>query len=471
MKLQPPKICIFDLDNPQHMTAANLMEEVSDLPIICPHTHVDAQQFVDPGNRFTDPSAMFVTGDHYIVRMLISQGVSFEQLGIQPKGIVNERQDPQAIWQVFCDYFHCFDGTPSGLWIENSLAMVFGINEKPNSHNAPHLFKAMQSALTTDEYSPRRLYDRFRIETLCTTDTAVDPLDSHQALHNSDWQGNVRPTFRADSLIHIGEPCWVDQVHALSRVSGIPIVDHKSYLRAIEERRTDFKMAGAVASDLSTRTPMTCRLSAREAEVIFQRALRGEASDDDIKGYCGHMVVEMARMSIEDGLVMQFRAGIYRNHHPWVLNTYGGDLGFDIPIRVEWTQNLKPLLDAFGMDTRLRLILFTLDESAFSREIAPLAGAYPAVKLGPPWWFLDSPHGILRYFSAVMETAGFDNTVGFNDDTRSLVSIPARHDLWRRMSALWLAQLVHHGQLDRASARHRMVDLAYGLAKKGYQLG
>lgn len=465
-----PKITLFDLADPQHRTAADLFEGVRGLPLICPHTHIDPGLFVDSEVRLPDPATLFVTNDHYVLRMLISQGISFAQLGLSLDGFEMLTADPRAIWQVFCDHFSIFDGTPSGLWIENSLAMVFGIEEKPHAHNADALFTTVQTALSSEEYSSSALFNRFNIEVLCTTDPAEEHLDAHQARQSVEWAGKIRPTFRADNLVHIGMPGWREHLAALSEVTHQEIGDYRSYLQALEVRRAAFRSLGAVASDLSAQTAFTCRLSDHEAGSIFQRALKGTASPGDKLRFSGHMVCELARMSVEDGLVMQFHVGAYRNHNQAVFRTYGPDKGFDIPTQVEWTHNLKPLLDAFGMDRRLQIILFTLDESGYARELAPLAGAYPAVKLGPPWWFFDSPNGMTRYFEAVMETAGIDNTVGFNDDARAFVSIPARHDLWRRMAALWLAKLVHRGQISMADGRRRMADLAYHLVKKGYRL-
>jgi glucuronate isomerase len=469
--MHKPKITLFDPNIVHHRTAAELFEVVSELPFVCPHTHIDPNLFVDPQTRFTDPATLLVSCDHYILRMLVSQGVPFEQLGVSALGSDAPVCDPRDIWQVFCDHFNCFDGTPSGLWIENSLAMVFGIHEKPNPENAQSLFDAIQSDLMHVDFSPRTLYERFNIEVLCTTDAATDRLMAHQAITTSGWGGQILPTFRADNVFDFTHQGWRDQISRLSEVSGVSIVDYGSFLRALECQRAQFRSLGAVAIDLAASTPLTCWLSPHQAQVIFERTLRGAISSVEAERFNGHMVMEMARMSVEDGLVMQFHVGSYRNHNPDVFAIYGADKGFDIPRQVEWTQNLKPLLDAFGMDPRLRLILFSLDESGYARELAPIAGAYPAVKLGPPWWFFDSPNGMMRYFEGVMETAGIDNTVGFNDDTRAFVTIPARHDLWRRMTALWLSNLVHSGQMDLPTAKRRMVDLCYRLAKKGYRLG
>ncbi len=468
--MHPPKIKIFDTCDPQYKTARALFESVQSLPLICPHGHVDPGLFVRPGARIADPAALFILPDHYVLRLLISHGLAFEDLGVYPLGEAHPSYDPLAIWQVFCDHFSLFDGTPTGLWIQNELAMVFGIYQKPDAHNAENLFMHIQDALDREEFSPRRLYQQFNIETLCTTDAPEAPLDDHQAIKASGWDGDIRPTFRVDKIANIGLPGWLDRIRALGERCGEDLTTFKRYLLAIKQRRAQFKAHGAVATDHSVQSAYTCRLSDQEAERLYQNGLQQHISAGEVKQFIGHMIVEMAKMSLEDGLVMQLRAGPYRNHSPQVFAAYGRDRGFDLPVSVEWTHNLKALLDAFGLDHRLRIILFSLDETSYSRELAPMAGAYPAVKLGPPWWFHDSPNGMMRYFSNVIESAGFENTVGFNDDTSAFLSIPARHDLWRRMSALWLAKLVHRGQLDQPTAERRMADLAYHLAKRGYNL-
>jgi len=468
--LAEPKIKIFDLNNPQHKTAVEIFNSAVDLPLYCPHSHVDPWLLADPDRHFKDPAALFVVPDHYVVRMLVSQGVPFTDLGIFPLDERDQGYDALAVWRVFCKNFQLFDGTPTGLWIENALSMVFGIRQKPNEQNAENLYGRIQTAIESEGFLPRKLYQRFNIETLCTTDSAADELQAHQNIRDSGWKGRVLPTFRPDAVINVRQAGWLAQIAELSRVCDIDINDYPAYIRALENRRMYFKSMGAVAADHAAETPFTCRLTAEKAADLFQKALNKTISVDEGQLFKGHMMFEMARMSVEDGLVMQFHVGAYRNHNPAVFQTYGIDLGFDIPLRVTWTRNLKPLLDAFGMDPRFRLILFTLDESSYSRELAPIAGAYPAVKLGPPWWFNDSPNGMLRYFDSVMETAGIENTVGFNDDTRAFLSIPARHDLWRRMAALWLARLVHRGQIDRTTAMGRMADLSYRLAKQAYRL-
>ena len=464
-----PIIKILDMENNQDRTAAALFESVVDLPLICPHTHVSPAIFLEEHRRIMDPARIFILPDHYVLRMLVSQGVPFESLGINSSG-QDLKIDSQAIWQNFCELFYLFDGTPTGLWIENTLSMVFGLTEKPGSENAIKLFDQIKSLLASEVYSSRNLFKKFNVETLCTTDRVLDTLEVHHKLMTSGWPGQVLPTFRPDELVEIDSPAWPLSIKELDEKSGIQIKNFSDFINAIETRRAYFKDHGAVAADHGVETPFTCKLTSHEADKLFQKRLIQLLSTDDAERFKGYMLYEMARMSVEDGLVMQLHAGSYRNHNATVFEMFGSNLGFDIPVKVEWTRNLKPLLDAFGMDTRLRLILFTLDESSYSRELAPIAGAYPTVKLGPPWWFLDSPNGMARYFELVMETAGIENTVGFNDDSRNFFSIPARHDLWRRMSALWLAKLVYRGQLDMQTAKSRMADLAYRLVKRSYRL-
>jgi len=469
MILHKPKITLFDLTNPQHKTAAELFNEGNALPIISPHGHINPWLFADENARFTDPASLFIIPDHYVVRMLVSHGLTFDQLGIFPQESDPSPRDPRAIWQLFCDHFFAFDGTPTGMWIENALAMVFGIDDKPTTQNAMEIYDLIQEALDQPGMTPRQLYHTFNIEVLCTTDDASDRLGAHRVIRSSGWKGNIKPTFRVDNVVHIEHQGWQNHIHKLSQVCQRDIYNYANFVQAIEDQRAYFKSMGAVATDLSVRSPFTCRLSPRDADQIFQKGMKGTIDEGEADRFIGNMVIELARMSAEDGLVMQLRAGPYRNYAPFVFETYGADRGFDIPVRVEWVRNLKPLLNEFGFDRRLKMILFTLDESSYARELAPLAGAFPTIKLGPPWWFYDSPNGMMRYFDGVMETAGIDNTVGFNDDTSAFLSIPARHDLWRRMSASWLAKLFHQGQIDRETAGKRMADLSYHLAKRGYE--
>jgi glucuronate isomerase len=401
--------------------------------------------------------------------MLYSQGVPLERLGVPRRDGGEVESDHRRIWQTFAENFHLFRGTPTGMWFTHELHDVFGVKEKLNAKTGQAIYDQIADCLAKPEFRPRRLFEQFNIEVLATTDAAADPLDHHRAIRESGWKGRVVPTFRPDGVVNIDRPDWRENLDALGEVCGYEITSYAKLIQALEERRAFFKSMGATATDHAALTPYTEELSADEAETVFQRALAGEADDDDAMRFTGHLLMENARMSIEDGLVMQFHPGSYRNHNEVVFERFGYDKGCDIPIAVDYTESLLPLVNKYGNDARLTLILFTLDETTYSRELAPLAGHYPALKLGPPWWFHDSWNGMKRYRDQVMETAGVYNTVGFNDDTRAFPSIPARHDLARRADANWLANLVVRGVVDLEDAGEMIHDLAYRLAKKAYK--
>ncbi len=458
-------------DPRQKEIAVQLYQGIKELPIVAPHGHVDPRLFADPDYHFESPVELFIIPDHYILRMLYSQGISLEALGVPVQGEPQPEERPHRdIWQTFADNFHLFRGTPSGVWFRESLATVFGIGEKLTAANAQTLYDQIADKLQAPEFTPRRLYERFNLEVLCTTDAATDTLAHHQAIRASGWGGRILPTFRPDAVVNLDSAGWRQQLEQLSEVSGIDIVDYPGFIAALEQRRAFFKAMGAKATDHSALSPYTAELSPSEADAIFQRALRGQATAEDARRFTGHILLEMARMSLEDGLVMQLHTGVVRNHNPLLFERFGPDRGADIPLRAEFTHNLAPLLQKYGNDPRLTLILFTLDETTYSRELAPLAGHYPALKLGPPWWFHDSLNGMRRYFDQVLETAGLYNTAGFNDDTRAMPSIPARHEVWRRAGVNWLAGLVTQHIIDLADAATMAHDLAYGLAKQTYKL-
>ena len=460
----------FSPEPSQRRVARMLYESVADLPIIAPHGHVDPRVFADPDYSFGDPTEMLIIPDHYIFRMLYSRGIPLEALGIPRRDGGPVETDHRRIWQIFADNFYLFRGTPTGVWLAAEFSEVFGVEEKLTSENAQAIYDQIQEKLATPEFRPRALFERFNIETLTTTDAATDTLEYHQAIRASGWRGDIRPTFRPDAAVNIDAEGWRDEIRRLGEVSGIEVTDVARYIRALEQRRAFFKEMGAVATDHAALTAYTERLSLREADAIFQRALAGRADAEDARRFTGHMIMEMARMSIEDGLVMQFHVGAFRDHNPLISQRFGPNMGADIPVQSEFTRNLKPLLYAYGNDARLTLILFTLDESAYSRELAPLAGHYPALLLGPPWWFHDSINGMIRYRNLVHETAGLYNTAGFNDDTRAYPSIPVRHDVWRRVESNWLAGLVVRGIIDEADARDMARASAYELAKAAYRL-
>ena len=467
--IQLPEDRYFDPDPKQKEVAVHLHSRVADLPLVCPHGHVDPRMFADPDYSFGSPADMFIRPDHYVFRMLYSQGIPMERLGIQRQDGEPVETDPRKIWQLFADNFYLYRGTPTGMWLTQELYQVFDVRHKLNGDSAQDIYDHIVAKLQLPEFRPRRLFETFNVEVLCTTDSAIDTLAHHQAIRDSGWSGRVLPTFRLDVLINLSAPGWREQVAQLGELTGAEITSFKGFIHALEERRAFFKSMGAVASDHDAFTAYTEELSDEEAEEIFGRALAGEATQDDTVCFRGHMLMESARMSVEDGLVMQVHAGSYRNHNQSLSAQFGPDNGSDIPILAEFTRSLHPLLNKFGNDPRLTLIMFTLDESTYSRELAPLAGHYPALKLGPAWWFNDSLYGMTRYRQQMMDTTGIYNTVGFNDDTRAFPSIPARHDLARRMDANWLAGLVVRGVIDRLDAEEMIYDLAYRLPKKSYK--
>jgi len=460
----------FSAEPSQRAVARRLYESVKALPLICPHGHVPPQLLGDPNARLASPAELFIIPDHYVTRMLYSQGIPLEDLGVPTVDGSPVEQDHRKIWQRFAENFHLFMGTPTGLWLKDELISVFGVTEPLNGENAQRIYDHLEEKLASEEFTPRALFKRFNIEVLCTTDAATDDLAYHRALREEGWEGDVRPTFRPDAVINLDTPGWKENIERLSAVSGIDVTNYDAFIRALEARREYFKELGARATDHAALRADTERLSDAEARAIFDRALRGQADAGDAARFTAHMLNEMARMSREDGLVMQLHIGSYRNHNEWVYRRFGPDKGADIPVAGEWTRALAPLLNAYGNDPSLRIILFTLDESTYSRELAPLAGHYPALLLGPPWWFFDSPNGMERYLDQVIETAGIYNTAGFNDDTRAFASIPARHDMWRRVTCNWLAGNVVRGILDEEEAARAAYEFAYGLAKRAYKL-
>ncbi|WP_119071765.1 glucuronate isomerase [Aggregatilinea lenta] len=459
----------FGPDARQKDIALGLYTQVRDLPLICPHGHVEPRLFSDPDASFGSPSEFFIIPDHYVFRMLYSRGVSLEALGVPRIDGGPTEQDHRKIWQIFAEHFYLFRGTPTSQWLKQEFHDLFGINEPLTGDNAQAIYDQIDARLKSPEFSPRPLFEQFNIEILCTTDAATDTLEHHRALRDSGWRGDIRPTFRPDAVVNLGSPGWRAQIDLLSNVSSIAVTDYAHFIQALEQRRAFFKDMGAQATDHAAQTAQTARLSDREADAIFQRALRGEDTDEDAARFTAHMLMEMARMSAEDGLVMQIHIGSLRDHNRDVAARFGRDKGADIPLHTTFTRELQPLLNTYGTDPRFRLVIFTLDESTYSRELAPLAGHYPALRIGPPWWFFDSLNGMEYYFERIVETAGLYNTAGFNDDTRAFPSIPARHDLWRRASVNWIAGLVARGIVTRADAEAMAHATAYGLAKATYR--
>ncbi|MDQ4127457.1 MAG: glucuronate isomerase [Actinomycetota bacterium] len=459
---------LFDPDPSRRQAARDLYDSVKDLPLVCPHGHVPPALLADPDATLGTPADLFVIPDHYVFRMLYSRGVPMQDLGVPTLDDTPIETDHRRVWQRFCENFHLFRGTPTGLWLADELVNVFDVAEKPTGENAQRIYDQLEEQLASPEFSPRALFERFNVETLCTTDAAEDDLAHHRSLKEEGWGETVRPTFRPDGVTNLAAPGWPESIEKLSEVSGIEVVDYASYVQALEERRSFFKEMGALATDHSAISAEVRRLPREEAEALFAKALGGEASGDGAARFTAHMLSEMARMSVEDGLVMQLHVGSLRNHDEGVFYRFGPDTGADIPVRTDWTRGLRELLNDFGGDQRFRLVVFTLDEGSYSRELAPLAGHYPAMLLGAPWWFYDSPLGMRRYLDAVVETAGIYNTAGFNDDTRAFASIPSRHDVWRRVTCDWVAGLLVTGRVDEEDAPEMVRELAYALARKAY---
>ena len=459
----------FSPDPGQRSVARELYATVEDLPLVCPHGHVDARIFADIDYQFGSPVELLIIPDHYVFRMLYSQGISLEALGIRAIGN-GQKPDHRAIWQIFAENFYLFRGTPSGIWLRDEFENVFGVTEKLTGDNAQEIYDHIDAQLKSPTFRPHELYEQFNIEVLCTTDAATDTLEHHQQIRESGWDGRILPTFRPDTVVNINTPGWRENIQELENISHSSITDYGSFIASLESRREHFKSLGATATDHAVLSALTLELAQDEADAIFQRALKGQATPEDTAKFTAHMLFEMARMSTEDGLVMQLHVGSYRNHNTDLFERFGSNIGADIPVAAEFTRNLHTLLNKFGADPRFTLIVFTLDESTYARELAPLAGHYPSLKIGPPWWFHDSFNGMRRYFDQVMETAGIYNTVGFNDDTRAFPSIPARHDLWRRVACDWIAGLHVRHLINEADAHEMARALVYELAKTAYKL-
>ncbi len=458
----------FDSDTSVRSVARDIYASIKDLPLVSPHGHVDPSLFVR-NEPFPNPTELFLIPDHYLFRMLYSQGISMEALGIPHRDGSRGETDPRRIWQLFADHFYLFAGTPSKAWLDYEFHVILGLPDPLTPKNAQRVYDQISERLQTPAFLPRALYDSFRLEILATTDAATDQLEHHAALRKGTWKNGIVPTFRPDGVTNLADPAWKKNIKALGASVGKEIRSYKGFIDALENRREYFKKHGATATDHGVTSPYTHRLTTLQASALFTKALKGKATAKDAAAFTAHMLMELARMSTDDGLVMQIHPGADRNHNAVVYDVYGPDKGADIPRTTEYTDGLRELLNAFGNDPRFRVVVFTLDESTYSRELAPLAGHYPSMRLGPPWWFHDSINGMERFRERITETAGFYNTVGFIDDTRAFLSIPARHDLSRRVDANVLARLVARHILSRQEAGKIATDLAYNLVRDAYR--
>jgi glucuronate isomerase len=459
---------LFPAESAARSVAVKLYETVRDLPIISPHGHTDPRWFAE-NSAFPNPAALFIQPDHYIFRMLYSQGISLESLGI-PQVDGTSNADPREVWRIFAKNYFLFRGTPTRLWLDYALQNQFGLTERLNEGNADQYYDLIAKKLETPEFRPRALFEKFNIEVLATTDSPLDTLEFHKAIKESGWKGRVVPTFRPDSVIDAEYVGFLQNIEKLGQITGEDVGTWKGYLNALRSRRAFFKSMGATATDHGHLTAMTADLDPDTAASLYGRILSGRSVPQEQEYFQAQMLTEMAGMSVEDGLTMQLHPGSIRNHNRQVFEKFGRDKGADIPSPTEYVRALRPLLNKYGNDPRLTFILFTLDETTFSRELAPLAGHYPALKLGPPWWFHDSPEGMMRFRQQATETAGFYNTVGFNDDTRAFLSIPARHDVARRIDCAFLGRLVAEHRLDEAEAFEVAQDLTVNLVRKAYKL-
>jgi glucuronate isomerase len=460
---------LFPADERTRSIARALYAPIKDLPIVSPHGHTDPAWFACDEN-FANPAELLIVPDHYVFRMLYSQGVRLEDLGVPSADGSPAASDPRKIWKLFADHYYLFRGTPSRAWLDWVFSEVFGLNVRLEPATADFYYDTIDAALKTPAFKPRAMFERFNIEVIATTESPLDPLEHHKAIRESGWKGRVVTAYRPDPVIDPETIGFVDNLRRFGEIAGEDISTWDGYLRAHENRRAFFRAAGATSTDHGHPTAFTCDLPRAEREALYAKVRSGKANYADAELFRGQMLTEMARMSIDDGMVMQLHPGAFRSHNPGVLARFGRDKGADIPMPTEYVRNLKPLLDRFGNDPALTLILFTLDEDTYSRELAPLAGHYPVLRLGPPWWFHDSPEGMRRFREMATETAGFYNMVGFNDDTRAFLSIPARHDVARRMDCAFLARLVAEHRLEEDEAHEVARALTYDLVKAAYKL-
>jgi glucuronate isomerase len=468
LELHPDRL--FPADPSTRALARSLYATVRDLPIVSPHGHTDPQWYADD-TPFADPSALFIVPDHYVFRMLYSQGVSLDTLGVPRRdGTRASAYDPRAIWQLFAERYPLFRGTPTRLWLDHAFHTVFGIDERLTAESADRYYDRIDACLHEDAFRPRALFERFNIEFIATTESPLDTLAHHRKLRDSGWSGRIATAYRPDPVVDPQFEGFGENVARLGELTNEDTATWSGYLAAHRARRAFFKSMGATSTDHGHPTARTLELASAQCQRLLDRALAGTIDADEAESFRAQVLTEMARMSVDDGHVMQIHPGSFRNHNPTLFREFGRDKGADIPMRTEYVDALKPLLDRVGNEPNLTLILFTLDETTYARELAPLAGHYPALKLGPPWWFHDSFQGMLRFLEQTIETAGFANTAGFNDDTRAFLSIPARHDVWRRVACRFLAACVVEHRFGEDEAMELAPALARGLAKAAYRL-
>jgi glucuronate isomerase len=467
LQLDPDRALPFPAE--QRSIAREIYGATKELPLICMHGHVEPEAFADD-IPFADPAQLLIVPDHYVFRMLASQGIEPARLGVPRLDGGPVETDSRKIWRTFCENWKLFRGTPSRYWLEHELVEVFGVGLVPSAETADAIYDQIAACVADPGFRPRALLDRFNIEVISTTDAATSDLQHHAKLAADGLGERVFPTFRPDAVAYLDRPTWRADIEKLANLTGIETTTYDGFLDALRSRRAAFVEAGARATDHGHLLADTAPMEVSAARELYSRVVGGaDASAAEVDAFAANMLYQMAEMSCEDGLVMQIHPGVLRDHNPAIWRTYGSDKGYDIPVQTEFTRALRPMLERFGTDSRFRVILFTVDETAYSRELAPIAGTYPSVRLGAPWWFLDSPEGMRRFREFAVETAGFYNTSGFVDDTRAYASIPARHDLSRRVDAGYLARLVVEHRLSMDEAVETAIDLAYNLPKESYK--
>lgn len=459
---------LFNSDPFLRKTARELYETVQDLPIVSPHGHTDPSWFT-ANKPFSDAASLFVVPDHYLFRMANSLGMPLDDLGI-PRKDKTLAIDPRVIWKNFASIYEKMQGTPSSLWVDHAMSAILGCTERLTTKNADSLFDAIGEQLKKPEFLPRALLDKFAIETIATTEDALDRLEHHKELNKQGYQGRVRTNYRPDNVLDPDAPNFIDNLQKFGEMTGEDISNWDGMIEAHRKRRAEFIAAGATASDHGMPLPFTADLEKHEKQRLLDLALKGQLSGEEKELFRGQMLTEMAALSLEDGMVMQLHCGVRRNTDKKTFALRGPNMGADIPLSCQWVDGMAPLLNRYGNEKGLKIIMFSMDETTYTRELAPMAGYWSSLLIGPPWWFVDSPRGMRRYFDSVVETAGFENLAGFNDDTRALLSIPARHDVWRREVCNFLALLYSEHQISKDEAVRRAYDLSYRLAKKAYKL-
>lgn len=390
---------------------------------------------------FGDPTSLLITPDHYVTRLLHARGVALGDLGVGGTRL-DETASRRAFAELCCAW-EDLAGTAVRSWLEAELVSLFDVDVVPSTSTADVVYDTIAAVLASDAFRPRALWDRFGLEVLATTDDPCSDLADHIALAaDPTWSGRIVPTFRPDAYLEPSRVGWADLVRRLGVAADIDTGTYGGFIAALEARRRFFVEHGATAADHSHADVESFTLSDAEATRIYAAALAGTATDAECTAFRRHMLSEMARMSCEDGLVMMLHPGVVRNHHRPTSERFGPDTGHDLPRRIDFVEPLRPLLERYGTNPGFHLVLFTLDETAWSRELAPLAGFYPSVHVGVPWWFLDAPGALVRFWDAIVDQIGFARTSGFVDDTRAFCSIPARHDVSRRIEAGVLARLV-----------------------------